>query len=350
MTRFGIVVASGGLVVIIGFGWGFRDTLSSWFAGESPQVEESHTHEAGDIAYWTCPMHPSVKAEEAGPCPICGMDLAPVPVARKVEESSPAEASSERPQGMPGFITLTAWQQQLIGVTAETVERRSLDATLRTVGRVDYDETRLTDVNLKVTGWIRKLYVDFTGRPVKQGEPLFTLYSPELLSTQEEYLLAHAAVNRLENAAGEVGDAEAQSEVRKEAIVRSQTVLESARQRLLLWDLNEKQIQQLVKDGKPKTTVTVYAPAAGFVVQKMAVEGMFVQPGMRLYRIGSLDAVWVIADVYEYEIAAVHVGQEAIISLSYQPNKTFEGLVDYIYPDLNPKTRTAKIRLKVPNP
>lgn len=343
------------LIGILGAGWMFRETLFGGAGAEDPHA--GHAHE-GEVAYWTCPMHPSVKAKEPGACPICGMDLTPVP---KAGAAGGAGASN-----VPGFITLTPWQQQLIGVTTAPVERRALQTTLRTVGRVDYDETRLADVNLKISGWIQKLYVDYTGKPVKKGQPIFTLYSPELVSTQEEYLLALRTLEKLESgggvrdlavleatgeAAGNPGPARGPSDLpRQEAVERTQSLLKAARRRLLLWDLTDAQIRKLETNGEPQTTVTIHAPASGVVVDKMAVDGMYVKPGMRLYRIAELDTVWVYADIYEYELGFVREGQPATMMLSYLPEETFRGKVDYIYPYLDPKTRTAKVRLKVPNP
>ena len=345
MTRNKWIIALSVLVVMV-VGWGFRHTLGGWVGFANGDLHEGHDHaqEMDNIDYWTCPMHPSVKAKEAGPCPVCGMDLQPVPKATMAG----METASSQPTSpnLPGFITLTPWQQQLIGVATASVEKRSVGGDVRTVGRVGYDETQLTDVNLKITGWIRKLYVNYTGKPVKQGEPLFTLYSPELVSSQEEYLLALRTVKKLDRG----GDIETTHQIKAEAISSARSLLASAKQRLLFWDISDEQIEALAKRGKPQTTVIIYAPASGFVINKMAVEGMFVQPGMRLYQIASLNNVWVYADVYEYELPTVREGQKAMMSLAYQPERIFEGLVDYVYPSLDPKTRTAKIRLIVPNP
>ena len=294
-------------------------------------------HDHGDVDHYTCPMHPSVKAAEPGACPICGMDLVPVPKAG-------GGGGQVRGPDLPPFISLNAWQEQLIGVTTDLVARREMKSTVRTVGRIDYDETKLADVNLKVSGWVRDLFVDYTGKPVRKGQPLFTLYSPELVSTQEEYLLSLRTIRRLE-AAGKEG-AKRQD---VSALERTRMLLESTRQRLLFWDLTPDQIQGLDRSGQPQTTVTIHAPASGVVTQKMAVGGMYVNPGMRLYRIARLDTVWVYADVYEYELPFVEEGQSARITLSYENNGTYHGLVDYVYPSLDPKSRTAKVRVQVPN-
>lgn len=349
-------------VLVLVMGWIFRLELTGWFAPEwaARHTDESaaHEHAADGIAYWTCAMHPSVKANEAGPCPICGMDLQPVAAVAEVAAADetltapPTSQPTSQPTGQPttqpsapapGFIHLTPWQRQLIGVTTAKVEERPLATTLRTVGRVDFDETRLADVNLKTRGWIEQLYVDFTGEHVERGQPLFTLYSPELVSTQDELLLAHSTLRSME--AHRVGTATAQ-----EALVRQRSLVAASRRRLQLWDVTERQIERLLEEGESRRTVTVYAPAKGVVVDKMVVQGMYVTPGMQLYRIAALDTVWVQADVYEYEMADVRVGQRAVIELPNRPGQIHEGKVEFIYPYLDAKTRTTRVRLRVPNP
>lgn len=292
--------------------------------------QEGHS---GDISHYTCPMHPSVKASEPGSCPICGMDLAPVP--------KPGASPAAGNEGGGGFITLTSNQQQLIGVTTGLVSEQQATTEIRTIGRVAYDETRVADVNLKVSGWIRDLFVDYVGKTVRQGEPLFTLYSPDLVASQDEYLLAYRGFNRVT----EFGDSDGESG----SSVWSQTLLSSARERLELWDLTAGQIRALETTGKRSTTVTIHAPSDGIVAERMAVAGMFVKPDMRLYRIARLDSVWIKADVYEHELPFVHVGQHATLSLSYLPGVRFEGIVDYVYPYLDPKSRTATVRISTAN-
>ena len=344
-------IKSGIVALVLVTGWIYQIELMEWFAPDY-RVEQEHDHNHGedDIAYWTCPMHPSVKAEEAGPCPICGMDLQPVPAVQaaiggtSTSQPTSQPTSQQTSQSMVGasFITLTPWQRQLIGVTTAPVEQKSMQTTLRTVGWVAYDETRLADVHLKIRGWIEELYVDYMGKPVRRGQPLFALYSPELVSTQEEYLLALHTLRSMESDTGE-------DRISREAITRQQSLLKATRRRLRLWDLDETQINALDEEGQPQRTVTISAPAAGIVVDKMAVEGMYATPGMRLYRIASLDTVWVYADVYEHELSLVHEGQLATVELPYMPGKSFQGRVDYVYPYLDTKTRTARMRIEVPN-
>jgi len=217
------------------------------------------------------------------------------------------------------------------------VEKRPLTKVIRTVGRVAYDERKLAEVTLKIAGWIQNLYADYTGKLVKKGEPLFTLYSPDLVTAQEEYLLARRTLEQLQDS--DVPGARASA----------QSLVQASRQRLLLWDLAPAQIRALEEAGKPQLYQTMYSPLSGFIIEKMAYQGHRVESGMTLYKIANLSTVWVEADLYEYELPFVHVGQEAKISLSYYPGEVFTAKVSYIYPYLEEKTRTGKVRFELAN-
>lgn len=238
----------------------------------------------------------------------------------------------------PGTIQITPERQQLIGVKIGTVEMRPLEKVIRTVGRVDYDERRVVTISPKIGGWIEDLYVDFTGRYVRQGEPLLTIYSPELVSTQEEYLIALRAKKDLVKSPF------------PEVAASGNSLAESAKRRLKLWDISDDQIKALEESGQPRKTLTLYAPYSGFVLEKMAYKGMNVMPGMALYKLADLSMVWLYADIYEYELPFIRLGQQASIQLSYLPGETFSGKVIYIYPSLNAETRTARVRFEFPNP
>ena len=238
----------------------------------------------------------------------------------------------------PGTVQISPERQQLIGVKFGTVEIRSLEKVIRTVGRVDYDEKRLMTVSPKIGGWIEDLFVDFTGRYVRQGEPLLTIYSPELVSTQEEYLLALRAKKDLVKSPF------------PEVAGSGTSLVESAKRRLKLWDITDDQIRILEETGQPKKILTLYSPFSGFVLEKIAYQGMNVMPGMALFKLADLSVVWLYADIYEYELPFVRLGQQASVQLSYLPGETFIGRVIYIYPSLNPETRTAKVRFEFPNP
>jgi Cu(I)/Ag(I) efflux system membrane fusion protein len=230
----------------------------------------------------------------------------------------------------PGTVQVSLERQQLIGVKFGTVEMKPLEKVIRTVGRVDYDEKRIVTISPKIGGWIEDLYVDFTGKYVKKGEPLFTIYSPELVTSQEEYLIAFRVKNDLTK--------------------NQSTLLESARRRLKLWDITDDQIKALEESGQPKKALTLHSPFSGYVLEKVAYKGMNVMPGMALYKLADLSVVWLYADIYEYELPFIRLGQQATIQLSYLPGEVFTGKAIYIYPYLDPNTRTAKVRFEFPNP
>lgn len=230
----------------------------------------------------------------------------------------------------PGMVQISPERQQLIGVKFGIVEDKTLEKVIRTVGRVDYDEKRLVTVAPKIGGWIEKLYVDFTGRYVQKGEPLLTIYSPELVSAQEEYLIA---LRNLKDLPGS-----------------GSSLLESARRRLKLWDISDAQIKALEERREVSKTLTLHSPFNGFVLEKMAYQGMNVMPGMALFKLADLSVVWLYADIYEYEFPLIRLGQEGTIQLSYYPGESIKGKIIYIYPYMDSATRTVKVRFEVPNP
>lgn len=249
-------------------------------------------------------------------------------------EGEPAAMPPEMP---PDAVLLSPIRQQLAGVRTGVVEVRDLETTVRTVGIVDYDERKVARIHTKIEGWIEEIFVDFTGKFVKKGDPLFSVYSPELVATQEEYLLALKAKRYLEGSPVQ------------EVSQSGHSLLDAAKRRLLLWDITEEQIQELEEKGKPKKSLTLYSPIDGIVVKKEAYKGIFVKPEMELYTIADLSTIWVYADIYEYELPLIKVGQEATVSLSYYPGQVFRGKVVYIYPYLKDKTRTIRVRFEFPN-
>ena len=252
-------------------------------------------------------------------------------------EAGVTSASMEGHDMGSGEVNVSAERQQLVGIRTAVVEVRPLVKKIRTVGIVTYDETRVAQVFSKVDGWVEKLFVNYTGKLVQQGQPLFTYYSPDLVTTQEEYLLALDAKQKLGS-----------SSIR-EISQGADSLLESAHRRLALWDISEDQISELQKSRKPKRSLTLFSPISGFVIKKDVLQGMRVMPDKELYTIADLSTVWVNADIYEYELAQIRVGQKATIDLSYFPGRTFNGKVAWISPVLDEKTRTAKIRLEFPN-
>ena len=238
----------------------------------------------------------------------------------------------------PGTVQISPQKQQLIGVKFGHVEMKPLEKVIRTVGRIDYDEKRIVTVSPKVGGWIEDLFVDFTGKFVNQGDPLLTIYSPELVSTQEEYLLAIQARKSLSKSPF------------PEVASSGDSLAESAKRRLKLWYISDDQIKALEETGQSKKTLTLYSPFSGFVLEKTATKGMSVMVGMTLFKLADLSVVWLLADIYEYELPFVRLGQQASVQLSYMPGETFTGRAIYIYPSLNAETRTAKVRFEFTNP
>jgi RND family efflux transporter MFP subunit len=234
-------------------------------------------------------------------------------------------------------VNLDLRRQQLIGVRTAPVERAAAAKTIRTVGTVRYDETRLADVNLKLEGWIRDLYVDYTGQRVREGDPLFTLYSPELLTTQQEYLLALNTRDLMRGS--QIADAREYAD----------RLVASARRRIELWDLPAEHVRALDETGQPQTAVTFRSPVSGYVIEKQALQGMHVMPGQTLYTIADLSVVWLEADVYEQEGPLVKEGQRATVTLDAYPGDRFTGRIIYIYPFVEENTRTVKVRFALAN-
>ena len=272
------------------------------------------------------------------------------------QSASEEEATEEAPQ-----VEISPEQLQLIGVKTVKVALKSLQKVIRTVGRIEVDERKLATVNTKIEGWIEKLHVDYTGRYVKKGEPLAEIYSPELLATQQEFISTLKWAGRQTDKAQPPDAAhsghdhtppapEPVSELQKILAKDAVAALDAARERLRLWDISETQIKHIEHTGKPARTLTLYSPVSGFVTQKMAIQGMRVMPGEKLFDIADLATLWIVADIYEYELPFVKVGQQARITLSYFPGRQFSSRIDYIYPTISADTRTAKIRLTLPNP
>jgi len=277
------------------------------------------------IKYWTSPMDPTYISDKPGKSPM-GMDLVPV-YEEEGEEKEPAST-----------IRIDPVTMQNMGVRLGRVQQKTLIKNIRTIGNITFDETKIFTVNTKFSGWIEKLYVSFVGEDVKKGQPLFEIYSPELVTAQEEYLLALDQYRKL----GKSSYFRIRDGARR--------LLEASRTRLRYWDLTEHQIKRIDKTGRVRKTVTIYSPAAGVVTKKDAFKGHYVKAGENQYEIVDLSSVWVDVDVYEYELPWVRKGMAADMELSYIPGKRFKGKVLFIYPYLDPKTRTAKLRLAFPNP
>ncbi len=322
--------------------------------------EHTQGAQATEEQLYTCGMHPQVIQNKPGNCPICGMKLTPV---RKQGGASGAAASGERKVkfykstmnpgetspvpakdsmgmdmvavyetegggGESQLISIEPVTVQDMNVHTATVSRGPLRRVVRTVGVVDYNEGGLAEVTTKFKGWVEKLYVDATGQQVHRGEPLFEIYSPELYSAQREYVLALEGTN----APG------------------GMALKASARTKLKFFDISDEQIAELERTREPRKTLRTVAPQDGFVVEKTVVEGQMVDSGMKLYRLADLGLVWVQAQIYEQDLPFIKLGQEATVTLSYLPDREFRGRVTYLYPNVEEKTRTARVRMEFHNP
>ena len=259
----------------------------------------------------------------------------PMEGAKSMRDMDPMPGMSDAPSGA---VAVPAVARQLIGVRSASVVHATLEEKIRTVGTVGYDERGFTQVTLKTSGWIRKVFVDSIGRPVRKGEPLFTVYSPDLLATQDEYLLAVKMQGQL-----------AESPL-DEAKANADALVASARERLRLWDVTDSQIAALERRGQADPVLTIYAPSSGIVMKREALPGKYVEPGVTLYEIADLSTIWIHADIYESEVAHAKVGQPATVTFAAYPAETFSGKVAYVYPTLNTEARTVRVRVEFTNP
>ena len=315
-----LTITAVGLALVMGW-WG-RGFVEDRNGGAPASMESGPCGNAAPL-YWKAPMDPSYVRDEPGKSPM-GMDLVPV---------CPGE--SDAPAG--GTIGIDPQTIQNIGVRTEPVQRRDLTRAIRALGRVAADERRVEHVHTKVQGWVESLYVDFVGQEVQRGQPLLEVYSPELVATQEELLVA--AGYRNATSASPVADVRASGA----------SLYEATRRRLELWDISQREIEKLLATGEVQKTLTLYAPTSGFVTSLGVRVGMEVGPNNNLYTITDLSKVWVLADVYENELPWVELGRPGAVELSSLPGRHFGGPVTYIAPFLDPKTRTAELRLELSN-
>ncbi|MDK9706631.1 MAG: efflux RND transporter periplasmic adaptor subunit [Desulforhopalus sp.] len=356
-----LIVALGG-----GYWFGLQQTPS-----RAP-AESGHDH-AGEVAetgakqQYTCGMHPFIIRDEPGLCPICNMELTPVKpgtTGSQPQAQTPATVKQWRSPmdptyvrdapgkdymghdlvpvteggGGDGAITIDPVTAQNMGVRTEPVVRRTLAKTVRTVGLMTYEEGRQFSVNSKIEGWIEKFFVNQEGQTIKKGQPLLAIYSPELVAAQQEYLLALRNSKKLsENPVPEVAES-------------ARRLLDAARTRLKYWDISDEQIAAIEKSGQTTKTLTLYSPHSGIVTVKKALEGMRVMAGEELLQISDISRIWINADIFEYELPWVKVGQTARVELPFAQGKVYTGRITYIYPYLKNETRTARARIELANP
>jgi Cu(I)/Ag(I) efflux system membrane fusion protein len=299
---------------------------------------------------YQCPMHPTYISDKPGDCPICGMKLVPMVSApnphsghESVSPGTPAAQGPAAESRVPGYVpvAISPNRIQSMGITVTEATRMSLDQGFRTFGRVTIDETRMHHVHTRFEGFIENLYVDYTGQFVKKGQPLFSIYSPELYATQNEYLLALRARDQKQNSSGAYGGPGAGTAV---------DLVAASRERLALWNIGENEIRELERTRKPSREIVIFSPVSGYVTAKTAIQGLKVAPADNLYDIVDLSTVWVMADIYEVNLAFARIGQPATIEFDYMPGKTWHGKVVFIDPTVDPATRTIKARLEIANP
>ena len=334
------------------------------------KTQNGGTESSSNQKLYNCPMHPTYTSDKPGDCAICGMKL--VEVVQSDDQAAPGQKPAGKPapkkktmyrstmnpnevsdkpvkdsMGMDmvpfeveesGTVTETAGRirvmisperQQLIGVKTAPVKLQPLCRLIQTVGRVDYAEPNLSIVNLKFDGWLDTLYVNTTGAAVRKGDPLFNIYSPDLVAAEQEYLIALKAGTAFGDTA---------------------SLVKSAREKLRLWDITDRQVEDLGRTGDIKKVVTIYSPVSGIVIEKNIVQGQKVMSGENLFKIADLSRVWILGEVYEYELPLIKTGLDVEASLSYYPGETFAGRITFVYPYLKPETRTNLIRVEAGNP
>ncbi len=310
--------------VLIGVGLLGGYLIGSTGGGNAPAAMHTHGAEQG-ARNWYCSMHPQIIRDRPGLCPICEMELIPMP------ESMATEAA-------PRELAVSEAAAKLMDVQTSPVERRFVESEIRMVGKVQYDETRVKYITAWVPGRLDRLYVDFTGTTVRKGDHLVSLYSPELISAQAELLQAVKAAQRV-------------GETTSEYLTRSTaTTLDATREKLRLLGLNASQVREIESSGEPLTHLTIYSPIGGVVIQKTAGEGMYVTTGTQIYTVADLSQLWVILDAYESDLPWVRYGQQVRFASEAYPGEVFTGWISFIDPVLDARTRTVKVRVDVPNP
>lgn len=325
MTTRKVLGALAALFFAAAAGWVANELAGPHLGNEAESIASDSPCPGGvQPLYWRAPMDASYIRQEPGKSPM-GMDLVP-------ECPRAATAAAD------GTVVVDAATVQNIGVRTFEAEKRDLSRSIRAMGRVAYDERLVSHVHTKVQGWVEALLVDYVGQRVEKGEPLLEIYSPELVATQEELLLA---VRYRDSTRTSPFD-----EVRGSG----ESLFAATLRRLELWDVPDRDVQRLLETGEVKRTLTLYAPASGVVTRLGVRKGMEVKPNENLYTIADLSSVWVVANVYEYELPWIELGQEGVVELSYLPGRPLAGQVTYVSPFLDPKTRTAEVRLELPNP
>lgn len=301
------------------------------------KADDGHSHQGQSATpLYTCPMHPFIIKDKPGSCPICGMEL--IKKLNDAQNVSPQTAEQQQQATQLGQVALSAVQRVMANVATEAARTQTLTKELNAVGLVQYDQSRQAKVTAWIAGRIDRLNVSTVGAFVSKDRPVAEVYSPELLASQQEYLLAVKSRDQLKN-----------SPI-PSISQNGEGLVASARQRLMLYGVKESQIAELEKAGKPTIKLPVYTPLSGVVIEKMVQQGQYVNVGDALFNIADLSSVWVEIEVYENEFQNIKIGQAVEIRSQSFPGRAFSGRVSFIYPFLDPKTRTVKARVEMPNP
>lgn len=318
-----LTIAGAALLVALGIGGGY------WLgARQAPDASPTtHAHDASPkserkVLYYRNPMG----LPDTSPVPKkdpMGMDYIPVYEGEEVASGNEIRISTEK--------------VQRLGVRTEAASMRALSRTVRAVGTLQIDERRVSTVSPKFEGWVERLHVNTTGQAVARGQPLMEVYSPDLVTAQQEYLIAARGVEQLKDASPDM-----QQSMRR--------MMQSALTRLRNWDISDAELTEIQQSGAIRRTIILRSPAAGIVVEKLAVQGMRFMPGEKLYQISDLSSLWLLAEIFEQDLGLVRSGQSATIEVNAFPGKTFKGRVAFLYPTVTPETRTGKVRIDLANP
>jgi RND family efflux transporter MFP subunit len=327
----GVIVIAITLVLL--FAWLHADNASGIHRDDTAPTEENKQDsgskepagkEKGKIKYWVAPMDPTYIRNKPGKSPM-GMDLVPV------YEDGEGGADD-------GSVRIDPVTVQSMGVRTTKVTRGPLKSSIRTIGHITYDEERVKHIHTKVSGWVEQLFVKTTGEKILKDQEILSIYSPELVATEQEYLQALSYKDKVANSSF------------PDVVTGAASLLESTKKRLMLMDISSEQIQSIEESGQIHKEMILRSPTSGIVIEKRVFEGMQVSPGMELYTIADLSRVWAIASVYEYELPFISIGQDTVMTLPYDPGTQYQGKVTFIYPYLSPKTRTVQVRMEFANP